>query len=88
MLKRDKRFTQNRSMLLDPEGFEMPYPETVDQYPTHIREVFQFLQKAITAGDLVALQEGETCEESLINVYFKILEKINFVLLKANDFLK
>ena len=37
---------------------------------------------------MVALQEGETCEESLINVYFKILEKINLVLLKANEFLK
>jgi hypothetical protein len=46
------------------------------------------MQKSVTAGDLVALQEGETSEESLINVYFKILEKINLVLLRANDFLK
>ena len=33
-------------------------------------------------------EAGETSEESLINVYFKILEKINLVLLKANDYLK
>lgn len=66
----------------------MPYPQTVDTYPTHIREVFQFIINQITASDLIALLEGETCEESLINVYFKILEKINLVLLKANEFLK
>ena len=54
----------------------------------HIKEVFTYLKNAVNPGDLVALQEGETCEESLINVYFKILEKINLVLLKANDFLK
>lgn len=88
MQKREKRFVNNRSLLLDPNGFEMPFPKAVDQLPTHMREVFQFLQKAVTAGDLVALQEGETSEESLVNVYFKILEKINLVLLRANDFLK
>ena len=46
------------------------------------------MQSAITGGDLVALQEGETCEENLINVYFKILEKINLVLLRANEYIK
>lgn len=86
--KREKRFAKNRELLLDPDGFEIPFPKTMYEYPTHIREVFQFIQNAITAGDLVALQEGETSEESLINVYFKVLEKINLVLLRANDFLK
>jgi len=66
----------------------MPFPSSIDSYPMHIKEVFTYLKNAVNPGDLVALQEGETCEESLINVYFKILEKINLVLLKANDFLK
>lgn len=66
----------------------MPFPASTDAFPSHIKEVFTFLKNAINPGDLVALQEGETCEENLINVYFKILEKINLVLLKANDFLK
>lgn len=54
----------------------------------HVKELFKYLQNAVTAGDLVDLQNGETSEETLINVYFKILEKINLVLLKANDFLR
>lgn len=86
--KRDSRFKNNKEMLSDPEGFEMPYPETTDSYPASIREVFQFMHNQVSAGDLVALHEGETSEESLINVYFKILEKINFTLMKANEFLK
>ena len=66
----------------------MPFPTSTDGQPTHLKEVFKYLRNTLTPGDLVALQEGETSEESLINVYYKILEKINLVLLKANDFLK
>ena len=73
---------------MSDDGFDMPFPSSIDSYPMHIKEVFTYLKNAVNPGDLVALQEGETCEESLINVYFKILEKINLVLLKANDFLK
>jgi len=50
--------------------------------------VFKYLRNTLTPGDLVALHDGETSEESLINVYYKILEKINLVLLKASEFLK
>lgn len=66
----------------------MPFPTSTESMPITIREVFKYLQNTITKGDLQALIEGETSEESLINVYFKILEKINLVLLKANDFIK
>ena len=38
--KRESRFKNNKEMLSDPEGFEMPYPETTDSYPASIREVF------------------------------------------------
>ena len=66
----------------------MPIPSTIDKYPTHMKEVFKFLQQTITGTMLVDLDAGVTSEESLINVYFKILSKINMVLLKANEFLK
>jgi len=65
----------------------MPIPASIDMMPTHLKEVFKYLQNTINASDLVDLQNGEICEESLINVYFKILEKINLVLLKANNYL-
>ena len=89
--KRDKRFGENRSQLLDPEGFEMPTPmenEKSKKTSGHVNEILKYLKHAVNAGDLVGLVNGETSEESLINVYMKILEKINLVLLKANDFLR
>lgn len=90
LVKREKRFAENRKLLLDPEGFEMPKPlgeDSASKYG-HVNEILKFVGRAINSGDLVALQNGETSEESLINVYMKILEKINLVLIKANDFLK
>ena len=36
----------------------------------------------------MALQEGETNDERIINVYFKILEKINGVLLRGQDYIR
>jgi len=90
LAKRDKRFGENRSQLLDPEGFEMTTPQENEKSKKsgHVNEILKYLKHAVNAGDLVGLVNGETSEESLINVYMKILEKINLVLLKANDFLR
>ena len=88
MLKREKRFIANRTMLLDPSGFEMPFPSSIEQYPNHIKEIFRSIQLEISSDDIVALQEGETSDENIINVYFKVLQKVNLVLHRANDYLK
>jgi len=89
-MKREKRIKDNRALINSLDGFEMPFPteESVQNYPTHIREVFQYMQSMLSANDLVSLLEGETYEETLINVYFKILDKINLVLIRANDFIQ
>ena len=86
LTKREKRFTSNEKMVLD-DDFEMPLPSSQD-YPMHIKEIFKYLESSLQSEDLVDLMRGETSKESLINIYFKILEKINLVLLKANDYLK
>ena len=65
----------------------MPQPQPTE-FPTHIREVLQFMTSSITSGDLYDLQQGELCDENLINVYFKTLEKINLLLLRANEYIK
>ena len=46
------------------------------------------IQNSISADDLISLNDGEANEERLVNVYFKILEKINFFLHKASDYIK
>ena len=88
MLKREKRFIENRTLLLDPSGFNMPFPTSLEQYPNHMKEIFKSIQLEISSDDIVALQEGETSDESIINVYFKVLQKVNLVLHRANDYLK
>ena len=88
MLKREKRFADNRTLLLDPSGFEMPFPASIEQYPNHIKEIFRSIQLEISSDDIIALQEGETSDENIINVYFKVLQKVNLVLHRANDYLK
>ena len=40
---------------MNPEGYEMVYPASMDSYPIHIREVFQFMQQAISADELIDL---------------------------------
>ena len=48
-----------------------------------MRDIFNYYKKAITPADLVKLSKGEEVGENVINLYFKILEKINFVLLQV-----
>ena len=55
LVKREKRFGQNKSFLLDPEGFERPFPASIDSLPNNIKEVFLYLQNTVDSGDLVAL---------------------------------
>jgi hypothetical protein len=44
-----------------------------------LREIFAYLRR-ITGDDLLALKRGEKVSENLINLYFRILEKINCVI--------
>jgi hypothetical protein len=51
-------------------------------------DIFNFFKQKIKAEDLVKLSKGEEVSENLINLYFKIMEKINFVLLQVQSFMK
>lgn len=88
LLNREKRFKQNERLLLDRDGFQLDFCSQLESYPTHVREVLQFLQQTITGEDLVELQQGDARSPNLINFYYKILEKINFVLQRTSDYLK
>lgn len=75
-------------MLLSPNGFKLKFPANMSKFPTHLREIFEYFKQIIKADDLVLLQKGEISDENLINLYFKVLEKINFVLQKVQEFFK
>lgn len=44
-----------------------------------LREIYAYF-KRITGDDILALKRGELVSENLINLYFRILEKVNKVL--------
>jgi hypothetical protein len=49
-------------------------------YPYNVREVFEYFKALIPKSDLVAFSKGTLFKENIINVYFKILEKVSNVL--------
>lgn len=78
--QREIRFAKNRKRLSNK--FKIKYPDPTKQ-PRQLFDIFNFYKQAIKAEDLVRLIKGEAVSENLINLYFKILEKINFVLLQV-----
>ena len=39
--RRDRRFKENHNFLQSSDGFEMPFPASVDTYPMHVKEIFK-----------------------------------------------
>lgn len=56
--------------------------------PRNLLDIFKYYKQKIKPQDLIKLSKSEMVGENLINLYFKILEKINFVLLQVTNFLK
>ncbi len=50
-----------------------------NQYQYHVREIFEYFKALIPKSDLLEFAKGKLFRENIINVYFKILEKINLV---------
>lgn len=56
--------------------------------PRNLLDIFNYFKQKVKSEDLIKLSKGEEVGENLINLYFKILEKINFVLLQVQNYLK
>lgn len=76
--QRQVRFESNRKRL--SKGLKMKFPAEASQ-PRALRDIFTTFKQVIKPEDLIRLSRGEEVTEGLINLYFKILEKINFTLL-------
>jgi hypothetical protein len=64
------------SILQTPGPFIFP---NFEKYPYHVREIFEYFKALITKKDLLDFVKGKLFKDNIINVYFKILEKINLV---------
>ena len=76
--QREERFAKNRQRL-NTKGFKHKFPDESKQ-PRQLKDILNYYKMATKADDLIKLMKGEACSENLINLYFKILEKINFMM--------
>lgn len=80
---REKRFRKNAEMI--KKGFKLEMPE-YKKFSPHVKEIFELYRHTLKADDIKSLSEGTLFSESFVNLYFKILEKMNLVLLTAQQF--
>ena len=88
IMSREERFQKNRDTLMSNDGFKLKFPQNMSKFPPHLREIFEFYKTTVSADDLIALQEGTIATANIVNLYFKILEKINLVLQKVKEFFR
>ena len=79
---RNERFVRNKRLINSNKGFKINLPNFKNFKP-HLKEIFELIRANLKAEDVKALLDGTLNSESFINLYFKILEKINLVLLSA-----
>ena len=53
-----------------------------------MKEIFTIFEKSIRSDDIIQLLNGTLYSEDVFNLFFKILERINQVLIAAQNFLK
>lgn len=56
------------------------------RYPQQLREIFEYFQKVMKKSDLLAFMQGTLFSEKILNMYFKILEKMNLVQLSMDNY--
>ena len=54
--------------------------------PFQVQEVYDYMRKHLTRKDLINLLQGTGFSENIINVYFKVLEKMNLVQLSQDNY--
>lgn len=76
---------QNQKLISSSKGFKITMPNYKNFSP-HLREIFELFRNTLKAEDIKSLAEGTLFSEAFINLVFKILEKMNLVLLAALNF--
>lgn len=80
--KRQARFKRNQEFL--KSSFDLRFPD-YSRYPYQVREIFEYFKGLIHKEDLQKFNRGQLFKENIINVYFKILEKMHQVMQSTNQ---
>ena len=65
----------------------MAFPNYTN-FPVHVRELFEYYEGMVRKGDLESFAKGTYFEDNIINVYMKILSKMNQVLIASSNYQK
>ena len=58
----------------------LPFPKNFAQrYPFQLREIFEYFHAVMRKRELLGFLRGTLYREKIINMYFKILEKMKLV---------
>ena len=58
----------------------LPFPKNYQKrFPFQLREIFDYMKATMKKSDLVGLLKGTLFSNKIIDMYFKILEKMNLV---------
>lgn len=82
------RFKQNEQLLTAGSSNDpLPFPKNfAERYPFQLREVFESMHTTLKKRELLAFLKGTLYSEKIINMYFKILEKMNLVQLSMDNY--
>ena len=64
---------------------KLEFPD-YNSYPYHVREVFEYFKGFIHREDLLEFAKASYFREDIINLYFKILEKVNLLRLSQYNY--
>lgn len=57
---------------------ELAFPN-YRNYPSEIKDLFEYFRSGVTKADLENFALGNYLDSSIVNLYFKVLEKINLL---------
>ncbi|CDW73763.1 UNKNOWN [Stylonychia lemnae] len=69
------------------KSHNLKFPEFND-YPYQIRELYEYFKMSITKQDLIDFAQKKLYKDNIINVYLRVLEKINLVKQSAFNYNK
>ncbi len=76
---RELELLKKKNLDILNKNSELKFPEDYNNFPYHVRQIFEYYKSLIKKQDLLDFCNGLLYHENIINVYFKILEKINLV---------
>lgn len=80
--EREERFERNKAEVMS--GRQLQF-HSMSKVPAHTREIIELLKVKIGVRELKALLQGTLYSENVINLHFKIMDKMNLMLNTAYD---